>query len=110
MNVMFALLATAFCSLAIAETRIDASTPDRFNRTLERMKQELPAGKAAELDTAILMLPFARMYSFKDPPPDGIVKLDIKKLDGKTASQIIALGRAPVSVRIRIRLPPGLPA
>jgi hypothetical protein len=109
MRALFALLVTAFCSHAVAETRIDASTENRFNRTLEQMKQELSAEKAVELNTAIFTLPFAGMKSFKDTPPDGVVKLDFRKLDGMTASQIIALAHSTVSVTIRVGDPPGLP-
>jgi hypothetical protein len=45
--------------------------------------------RKAELDAAINMLPFAGMQSVKDIPPDGLVKLDIKTLDGLTADQIV---------------------
>src|ERR1700730_13317353 len=110
MRILFALLATVYCSHVIAEPRIDTSAADRFDKTLEQMKQELSAEKAAELSTAISILPFAGMKSFKDTPPDGIVKLDIKKLDGKTGSQIISLAHSTVSVKIRVGPPPGLPS
>jgi hypothetical protein len=69
------------------------------------MKRELSPSKATALDTAIMTLPFAGMRSVKDTPPDGLVKLDITKLDGMTADQIIELARKTVSVKIRVGPP-----
>jgi hypothetical protein len=103
------LLAAMLCAHARAETRIDASSEDAFNTTLHLMKQELAPKKVAQLDTALATLPFAAMQSFKDTPPDGIVKLDIKKLDGMTADQVIELARKTVTVKISVGPPPGLP-
>jgi len=108
-RVAFALLVTIFTGQALAESRIDASTEADFNRSLAVMKRELSPSKATELDTAIMTLPFAGMRSVKDTPPDGLVKLDIKKLDGMTADQIIELARKTGSVKIRVGPPPGLP-
>lgn len=103
------LLAAMFCAQAAAETRIDASSEDTFNTSLDLMKQELAPKKLTQLDTALTTLPFAGMQSLKDIPPDGIVKLDIKKLDGMTADQIIELARKTVTVKISVGPPPGLP-
>jgi hypothetical protein len=103
------LLAAMLCAHAGAETRIDASSEDTFNTSLHLMKQELSPKMLAQLDTALATLPFAGMQSFKDTPPDGIVKLDIKKLDGMTADQVIELARKTVAVKISIGPPPGLP-
>jgi hypothetical protein len=107
---LFILLATLFCAQVVAETRIDASTEDTFNGSLNSMKHELAPEKLAQLNKAVMTLPFAGMQSFKDTPPDGIVKLDIKKLDGMTADQIIELAQKTVSVKISVGPPPGLPA
>jgi hypothetical protein len=104
------LIAAMFCAHARAETRIDATSKDTFNTSLHLMKQELAPKKMAQLDTALMTLPFAGMQSVKDTPSDGIVKLDIKKLDGMTADQIIELARETVTVRISFGPPPGLPA
>ena len=110
MRVLFLVLTiSAFCNQVVAETRIDASTQDRFNQTFDQMKRELPTDKIAELNIAIALLPFAGMNSAKDTPPDGIVKLDYKKLDGLTASQIIALARSTVTVKMKVGDLPGLP-
>ncbi len=109
MRMLFALLATILSSQIVAEPRIDASTQANFTQSLEVMKRELTSSKAAELDAAVASLPFAGMRSFKDTPPDGIVKLDIKKLDGMTADQIIELAHKTVSVKIWAGPPPGLP-
>jgi len=103
------LLAAMYCAHARAETRIDASSQDSFNTSLHLMKQELAPTKMAQLDTALMTLPFAGMQSLKETPSDGIVKLDIKKLDGMTADQIIELARETVTVRISSGPPPGLP-
>jgi len=97
------------CAHARAETRIDAGSEDTFNTSLHLMKQELAPKKLTQLDTALATLPFAAMQSFKDTPPDGILKLDIKKLDGMTADQIIELARKTVTVKISVGPPPGLP-
>jgi hypothetical protein len=109
MRLLFALLVTIFSSQVVAEPRIDASTPARFNQSLEAMKRELSTRKAAELDMAVATLPFAGMRSLKDTPPDGIVKLDIKKLEAMSAYQIIELAHKTVSVKISVGPPPGLP-
>lgn len=109
MRPLFILLTTLFCAQVVAETRIDASTDDAFNTSLNLMKHELTQEKLAQLNTAIMTLPFAGMQSFKDTPPDGIVKLDIKKLDGMTADQIIELAHKTVTVKISVGPPPGLP-
>jgi hypothetical protein len=103
------LLATMWCAHAAAKTRIDASSDDTFNTSLHSMKQELEPEKQAQLDTALMSLPFAGMQSLKDTPPDGVVRLDIKALDGMTADQIIELERKTVTVKIRVGPPPGLP-
>lgn len=108
-RILFTLLATTCASHALAQARIDASTPTTFNSSLTVMKQELSQSKAAQLNAAIAMLPFAGMRSFKDTPSDGAVKLDIKKIDGMTADQVIELARNTVSVKISIGPPPGLP-
>jgi hypothetical protein len=108
-RLLFLLPALLFCTQVLAETRIDASTDETFNKTLEMMKHELPPQKAARLNAAVMVLPFARMQSVRDTPPDGIVKLDIKKLDGMTADQIIELAKNTVTVKMRIGPPPGLP-
>lgn len=92
-----------------AEARIDARNEKTFDVSLQAMKRELPPTKLAQLNGAIMALPFAGMQSFKDTPPDGVVKLDIKKLDGMTASEIIELGRETVTVKFRVGPPPGLP-
>jgi hypothetical protein len=97
------------CAQAVAETRIDASSEDTFNASLRLMKQELPPKKLAQLETAITTLPFAGMQSVKDTPSDGIVKLDIKKMDGMTADQIIELAQKTVTVKFSVGPPPGLP-
>jgi hypothetical protein len=73
------------------------------------MKQELAPKKLAQLDTALATLPFAGMQSLKEIPSDGIVKLDIKRLDGMTADQVIELARKTVTVTISAGPPPGLP-
>ena len=109
MRMLFALLVTILSSQVVAEPRIDASTPARFNQSLEAMKRELSTSKAAELDMAVASLPFAGMRYIKDTPPDGIVKLDIKKLEGMSADQIIELAHKTVSVKINVGPPPGLP-
>jgi hypothetical protein len=103
------LFAAMFCAQAAAETRIDASREDSFNTSLDLMKQELAPKKLTQLNAALTTLPFAGMQSVKDTPPDGIVKLDIKKLDGMTADQIIELARKTVTVKISVGPPPGLP-
>ena len=103
------LLAAMYCAHARAETRIDASSQDSFNTSLHLMKQELAPTKMAQLDTALMTLPFAGMQSVRDTPSDGIVKLDIKKLDGMTADQIIELAQKTVNVRFFVGPPPGLP-
>jgi hypothetical protein len=106
----FLLLATlVFCGEALAQARIDGSNEESFNRTLAQMMRELPPQKAAELNTAIALLPFAGMTSVKDTPADGIVKLDLKKIDGMTADQIIDLAHKTVTVKISSGPPPGLP-
>jgi hypothetical protein len=105
----FFLLAALVCGKVLAEARIDSRTPESFNRTLARMMRELPPRKAAELNTAIASLPFAGMTSVKDTPADGIVKLDLKKIDGMTADQIIDLAQKTVTVKISSGPPPGLP-
>src|ERR1700689_1784497 len=104
--ILFALMS---CAQAVAETRVDASSEDTFNASLRLMKQELVPKKLTQLETAIMTLPFAGMQSLKETPSDGIVKLDIKKLDGMTADQIIELARETVTVRISSGPPPGLP-
>jgi hypothetical protein len=109
LRVLLALLVTLFTGAALAQSRIDASTEATFNTSLAAMRQELSASKATELDAAINMLPFAGMQSVKDIPADGLMKLDIKKLDGMTASQIVEMARKTVSVKIRVGPPPGLP-
>jgi len=109
MRPLFLLWATLFCAQVVAETRIDASTDDTFNTSLNFMKHELAPKKLAQLNTAIMTLPFAGMQSVKDTPADGIVKLDIKKLDGMTADQIIELARKTVTVKFSVGPPPGLP-
>jgi len=109
MRLLFALLVTIFSSQVVAEARIDASTEAHFNQSLKAMKRELSTSRAAELDTAVATLPFAGMQSLKDIPPDGIVKLDIKKLEGMSADQIIELAHKTVSVKISVGPPPGLP-
>jgi hypothetical protein len=106
---LFALLVTMLTGQALAGSRIDASTEATFNTSLAAMRQELSASKATELDSAINMLPFAGMQSVKDIPPSGTLKLDIKKLDGMTANQIVELARKTVTVKIRVGPPPGLP-
>jgi hypothetical protein len=73
------------------------------------MKHELGPEKQAQLDTALMTLPFAGMQSVTDTPPDGVVKLDIKALEGMTADQIIELARKTVTVKMRVGPPPGLP-
>jgi hypothetical protein len=88
-RVQFALLVTLFAGTSLAQSRIDASTEATFKTSLVAMRQELSASKATELDAAINMLPFAGMQSVKDIPADGLMKLDIKKLGGMTASQIV---------------------
>jgi hypothetical protein len=103
------LFAVMSCAQAVAETRIDASSEDSFNASLRLMKQELSSKKLAQLETAIATLPFAGMQSVKDTPSDGIVKLDIKKLDGMTADQIIELAQNTVTVKFLVGAPPGLP-
>src|SRR5208282_918464 len=105
--VMF--LATICCAHAATTARIDATSEDTFNTSLHSMKQELGPKKQAQLDTALMTLPFAGMQSLKDTPPGGVVKLDIKALDGMTADQIIELARKTVTVKIRVGPPPGLP-
>ena len=104
------LLATMWCAHADAKTLIDASTEDTFNTSLHSMKQELSPEKQSQLDTALMTLPFAGMQSLKDIPQDGVVKLDIKALDGMTADQVIEFARKTVTVKIRVGPPPGLPA
>jgi hypothetical protein len=106
---LFALLVAMLAGQALAESRIDATTQATFNTSLAAMRQELSASKATELDTAVNMLPFAGMQSVKDMPPSGTLKLDIKKLDGLTANQIVELAHKTVSVKIRVGPPPGLP-
>jgi hypothetical protein len=108
-RVRFALLVTLFAGTSLAQSRIDASTEATFKTSLAAMRQELSANKASELDAAINMLPFAGMQSVKDIPADGLMKLDIKKLEGMTASQIVELAHTTVSVKIRVGPPPGLP-
>ena len=103
------LFAVMSCAQAVAETRIDASSEDTFNASLRLMKQELTPKKLAQLETAITTLPFAGMQSVKDTPSDGIVKLDIKKLDGMTADKIIELAQKTVTVKFFVGPPPGLP-
>jgi hypothetical protein len=107
---LFPLLVTLFSAQLMAQTRIDSSTQEHFDRSVDRMKRELPASKAAELSTAIATLPFAGIRSFKDTPPDGIVKLDIRKLDGMSADEVIELAHKTVSVTFTMGPPPGLPA
>jgi hypothetical protein len=104
--ILFALMS---CAQAVAETRVDASSEDTFNASLRLMKQELVPKKLTQLETAIMTLPFAGMQSVRDTPSDGIVKLDIKKLDGMTADQIIELAQKTVNVRFFVGPPPGLP-
>src|ERR1700689_5138392 len=104
--ILFALMS---CAQAVAETRVDASSEDTFNASLRLMKQELVPKKLTQLETAIMTLPFADMQSVRDTPSDGIVKLDIKKLDGMTADQIIELAQKTVNVRFFVGPPPGLP-
>jgi hypothetical protein len=106
---LFALLVAILTGQALAESRIDASSQATFNTSLAAMKQELTPTKTTELDAAINMLPFAGMQSVKDIPPSGALKLDIKKLDGLTADQIVELARKTVSVKMRVGPPPGLP-
>jgi hypothetical protein len=103
------LFAVMSCAQAVAETRIDASSEDTFNASLRLMKQDLAPKKLAQLETAITTLPFAGMQSVKDTPSDGIVKLDIKKMDGMTADQIIELAQKTVTVKFSVGPPPGLP-
>jgi hypothetical protein len=103
------LFAVISCAQAVAETRIDASSADTFNASLRLMQQELAPKKWTQLETAITTLPFAGIQSVKDTPSDGIVKLDIKKLDGMTADQIIELARKTVTVKFLVGPPPGLP-
>jgi hypothetical protein len=103
------MLAVMACAPGIAETRIDASTDDTFATSLNSMKRELAPDKQAQLNMAIMTLPFAGMQSLKDTPPDGIVKLDIKKLDGMNADQIIEWARKTVTVKLSVGPPPGLP-
>ena len=103
------LLATICCAHTATTARIDATSEDTFNTSLHSMKQELGPEKQAQLDTALMTLPFAGMQSLKDTPPDGVVKLDKKALDGITADQIIELARKTVTVKIRVGPPPGLP-
>ena len=106
---LFGLLVTMLTGQALAESRIDATTQATFNASLATMRQELSVSKATELDAAINMLPFAGMRSVKDIPPSGTLQLDIKKLDGLTANQIVELARKTVTVKIRVGPPPGLP-
>lgn len=108
-RISFVLLAAMSCVQATAETRIDASSEDNFKSSLALMKQELVPTKQAQLDSALTTLPFADMRSFRDTPSDGIIKLDIKKLDGMTADQIIELARTKVTVKISVGPHPGLP-
>lgn len=108
-RLLFALLVAVLTGQALAESRIDAATQATFNTSLAAMRQELSASKATELDAAINMLPFAGMQSVKDIPHSGTLKLDIKKLDGMTANQIVELARKTVTVKIRVGPPPGLP-
>jgi hypothetical protein len=103
------LLATMCCAHAVAQSRIDATNEDTFKMSLHSMKRELGSEKQAQLDTALMTLPFAGMQSVKSVPPDGVVKLDIKALDGMTADEIIELARKTVTVKIRVGPPPGLP-
>jgi hypothetical protein len=97
------------CGEVLAEARIDSGTQESFNKTLAQMMRELPPRKAAELNAAIVSLPFAGMTSIKDTPADGVVKLDLKKIDGMTAEQIIDLARRTVTVKLSSGPPPGLP-
>jgi hypothetical protein len=106
---LFALFVAMLTGQALAESRIDATTQATFNTSLAAMKQDLAPSKAAELDAAINMLPFSGMQSVKDIPADGLVKLDIKKLDGLTADQIVEFARKTVSIKMRVGPPPGLP-
>jgi hypothetical protein len=94
------------CGEVLAEARIDSSTQESFNKTLAQMMRELPPRKAAELNAAIVSLPFAGMTSIKDTPADGVVKLDLKKIDGMTAEQIIDLARRTVTVKLSSVLRP----
>lgn len=106
---LFVLFVAMLTGQALAESRIDASTQATFDASLAAMRQELSVSRGAELDAAINMLPFAGMQSVKDMPSSGTLKLDIKKLDGLTADQIVELARKTVTVKIRVGPPPGLP-
>jgi hypothetical protein len=106
---LFVLFVATLAGPALAESRIDATTQATFDTSLAAMRQELSASKATELDAAINMLPFAGMQSVKDIPSSGTLKLDIKKLDGLTADEIVELARKTVTVKIRVGPPPGLP-
>jgi len=108
-RLVFVLLAAMFVGQVVAQTRIDATTEDTFNASLDSMKHELAPSELAKLNSAIMTLPFAGLQSLKDMPAEGIVKLDIKKLDGMTADQIIELAQKTVTVKISVGPPPGLP-
>src|SRR5579863_5909805 len=99
---LFVLFVAMLTGQALGESRIDASTQATFDASLAAMRQELSVSRAAELDAAINMLPFAGMKSVKDMPSSGTLKLDIKKLDGLTADQIVELARKTVTVKIRV--------
>jgi hypothetical protein len=98
----------------LAEPKIDATSQETFKTSLEAMKHELSPNRVAALDSAIFKMPFSGFDTVQDMlkhlTPDGRLELDIKKLDGLTADQIIELARKTVTVKFRSGPPPGLPS
>ncbi len=80
---------------ASSTSRIDGSTPQRFQASWDRMYASLSPRKQSELSVAILLIALGKYQSLMDLPPSvksGIGPQTVRKqIDGMNFEEILAL-------------------
>lgn len=102
------LLLSSSAAVLAAPPRVDASTPQRYERSLALVRAGLPADQRARFDQALVVL------AFEGTSPDkGIplaVKLEPERIHGLTGLEVIAAAdKVPVEVQFDPPAAPALP-
>ena len=90
--VPFAFAALAACSGGGGGPKIDASSPDKMQTSVAEIRKGLPADKAAQFDTALVVVTFSSL-DMADMFSGDTVAMQKKMQDafhGLTADQVIA--------------------
>lgn len=104
------LVVLLFSSAAVlaAPPRIDASTPQRYERSLAKVRAGLPADQRTRFDQALVVLAFEGTSPDKGIPLS--VKLEPKRIHGLTGLEVIAAAeKVPVKAQFGPPASPALP-